>query len=131
MIGVIDKGRKSLNRDDTDFCVGVISAYFDLGKSLGKSEQDIKESIDHYLVGIYEALGMYLDAFEMMKFMATYSQWVYLPYQSKTLLWAREKNRLYELSSDIDWRIVHDANEIDVVEFKEYLVEVQKIENSI
>ena len=62
--------------------------------------------------------------------MAEYNSWVHIPFASKTLLWAREECRLSELSVEIEWRIEHNSNEIDVKEFEEYLQEIEKIKSN-
>ncbi len=131
LLNAISNGKHSINSDDIDCCTKLISTYFALGKKLGKSENDIKISVDCCLIDIYEALKMYSVAFEIMKFMAEYNSWVYIPLASETLFWAREKCRLSELCFEIEWRIEHDSNEIDVVEFKKYLAELQEIEDSL
>ncbi len=127
VLGAISKGNSSLDSNDIDFCVGVISEFFNVGKLLGKDELAMKQAIDSYLVNIYERLGMYLDAFETMKFMAEHSSWVNIPLESKTLLWAKEKCKLSELSFEMEWRIKHYAGDIDVKEFEGYLQEIEKV----
>lgn len=130
LLSAISEGKHSVNRDDIGYYVKIISTYFALGKDLGKSENDIRESIAWCLIDIYEALGMYLEAFETMIFMAECSSWIYIPYASQTLLWAKKNGRLYELSFDIEWRIEHDASGIGIEDFKSYLQEVKRVENS-
>lgn len=130
VIGAISKGKSSLDSKDINFCVGVISEFFNVGKLLGKEERAMKQAIASYLVNIYEGLGMYLDAFETMKFMAEYSSWVNLPYESQTLLWAKEKCKLSELSFEIEWRIKYNPNEIDIKEFEGYLQEIEKVKGN-
>ena len=93
--------------------------------------REYKISVDCCLIDIYEVLKMYSVAFDIMKFMAEYNSWVYIPPASKALIWAREECRLSELSFEIEWRIEHNSNEIDVVEFKKYLTEIQEIEGSL
>lgn len=129
LMDAIYNGKRSIDSSDIDFCTKVISSYFSMGKSLGKDEDDIKKSIDYYLVSIYESIGMYINAFEMMKYMAENDSWVYLPYENKTLLWAKEEGRLHELSFEIKWRIENCASEIDVSEFETYLAEVEAVES--
>ena len=127
VLGAISKGKNGLSSNDINFCVGVISEFFSVGKLLGKDKLDMKQAIDSYLVNIYEGLGMYLDAFETMKFMAEHSSWVNFPYENQTLLWAKKNSKLHELSFEIEWRIKNNASEIDIKEFEGYLQEIEKV----
>lgn len=127
LLRAIADGNRIINCDDIDYCTKVISTYFALGKELGKSENDIKESVDWCLIDIYEELGMYVNSFETMKFMAECSSWVHLPYGNKTLLWAKEKGRLHELTFELEWRIKNYGNDIDVTDFEQYLAEIQEL----
>ncbi len=130
LLSAISNGKHSINSNDIDCCTKIISTYFALGKQLGKSENDIKISVDCCLIDIYEALEMYSVAFEIMKFMAEHNSWVHIPFASKTLLWAREECRLSELSIEIEWRIEHYADEINVKEFEGYLQEIEKVKSN-
>jgi class 3 adenylate cyclase len=104
----------------------VVQQIYELGKVLGKDEEDIRDCMAAYLVNIYDCLGIYSKSFEEMKYMAEHSSWVFL--EEKTLEWAKRKNKIFDLSFELEWRIEHDSSEISISTFKEYLDEVRKYE---
>lgn len=121
----ISNNKRSVTKEDINFCTEVIATYYSLGTVLGKTQHDIRENISFILVSVYEAIGMYKDAFEEMLFMAEHCSWVHIPYASKSLVWAKENNRLHDLSFEMEWRIEHKPDEIDVAYFKAELSTVK------
>lgn len=108
------------------FWIEIINFLFRVGKKINYTEEEIKKSVDSYLIHIYSELELYEEAFEYMKFMAEKCSWINL--NSKTLKWAKENSKLHSLKFEIQWRIEHNCEGINISEFEEYLKEVEKYE---
>ena len=109
---------------DIDYWQHVVCQIYELGKVLKRDEESIRNYLAAYLVYIYDCLGAYNKAFDEMEYMAEHSTWVSL--EDKTLKWAAEKDKIFDLSFALEWRIEHDSSGISVSAFKEYLDEVRK-----
>ncbi len=108
------------------FWIEIISFLFIVGKKINYSEERIKKSVACYLIHIYNKLEMYEESFEYMKFMAEKCEWISL--KPETLKWAKDNSNLYNLVFEIEWRIKHNSECINVNEFEGYIKEVKKYE---
>ncbi len=111
---------------DIEYWQYVVQQIYALGKVLGIDTGTTRECMAAELIYIYDCLGAYSKAFEEMKYMAEHVSWVLL--EDKTLAWAEETCHISELLFELEWRIEHQASEISVSSFKEYLEEVRKYE---
>ena len=111
---------------DIDYWQHIVRQIYALGRVLKRDKESIRNCLAAYLIYIYDCLGAYNKAFEEMEYMAEHSTWVLL--EDKTLEWAAEKNKIFDLSFALEWRIEHDASGISVSAFNDYLDEVRKYE---
>lgn len=124
----ISHNSKGINRQAVSFYIGIINAYYDLGEVIGKSKMSLREDISHDLIDIYEALEMYQEAYEEMLFMAEYCSWVHVPFASKTLVWAKNNNKIGRLSFEMEWRLKQEPDEIDAPYVQDRLERVKEVE---
>jgi hypothetical protein len=105
----------------------IINEYFDIGKRLEYSIDEISVHADYYLIKIYSGLGMYEKAYSVMVLMAELnSYWVYM--EDKTLQWAKTEYRLGEVENRINRRLVNYTVDYDRRrDFQEYVDKIKKI----
>ncbi len=116
----------TIDKSMTGFLIEMINLFFQIGRKIGRSEEDIKESMACHFIYIYNELEMYEEAIEYTIVMAQKCSWISL--NPKTLKYAKEKRRLWDIKWEIEWRIKNNSEDIDIGEFQKYLEEVKKYE---
>lgn len=81
-----------------DFWIDLISKMISLGKAIGKTELNVKNDLDCYLVDIYAYFGMYEEAYDALCIQAEYGYWLSIStvenIVKKSQHWARLKGIL-------------------------------------
>lgn len=108
------------------FWIEIITLFFGIGKKIGHSEEYIKKQMACHFIYIYNELEMYEEAIEYTILMAKECSWISL--KSKTLKYAKEKGKLWDIRWEIEWRMKNNPTDIDIREFQGYLEEVKKYE---
>lgn len=108
-----------------DFWINCIINYYVFGKKLEKTEEKSKLRVDCYLIEIYNALNMYEKALELMIFMINHSSWVLL--RKETIKWAKENNKMHDLSFELNWKIDH-CSEPEKANWQKYREDLEKYE---
>lgn len=107
--------------------IKIIDKYFDIGKILGYSDDEIIREVDCYLVEIYSVCHMYDKAYSIMIIMARINrQWVYM--YDETLQWAKAQYRLHEIENEINKHLVNNTIDYKYREnFRGYIEKIKKI----
>lgn len=108
----------------SEFLLTSISYLYEIGELRGKSRKTIMYENEIGLIDIYNELGMYSMAFEVMENMSDKSSWLLL--KNETLKWASEHGRIWRLIYNIETRI--ENGEIRKDDFQEYLDELEAAE---
>lgn len=118
---VRDKSFKDVFRGE-ELC-DMIDSLYQLGKCLGKEEDEITIESDFYLVDIYNHFKMYEMAYEVMLIMAKKSSGVSM--KKETLEWAKEKHITWQLAGILETNIQNSANQKD--KWRKYMEELKTI----
>ena len=110
-----------------EFWRKIIKEFYEIGLSIGYSNESITRKADCYLINIYSSLKMYDKAYEVMVIMARINKyWVYL--NDKTLEWAKTQCRLGEVENEIKKHLVNYTIDNDRrSDFEGYLEKIKKI----
>ena len=109
-----------------DFWEKCINNYYMFGEKLGETREKLDLSVDCYLIGIYNIFNLYEKALNLMILMVKKSSWVSL--KKETIKWAKENNKLFDLSFELDWKIEHcsDSEKANWQKYKEDLEKYEK-----
>ena len=111
-----------------DFWEKCINNYYMFGEKLGETREKLDLSVDCYLIGIYNILNLYKKALNLMILMVKKSSWVSL--KKETIKWAKENNKLFDLSFELDWKIEH-CSDSEKANWQKYKEDLEKYEKSI
>lgn len=113
-----------IKKYSSDFLLTCISNIYCLGGLQGKSKLSVMSENECALIEIYNSLGMYNLAFQVMQNMSEKGSWLFL--RDDTLKWVSEQNKIWELIYNIETRIKN--GEIRKEDFQEYLDELEAAE---
>lgn len=105
----------------------IINEYFDIGKRLEYSINEMSVQADYHLIKIYSEFGMYEKVYSVMLLMAeSNGYWVYM--EDRTLQWAKTEYRLSEIENRINRRLLNSTVDYDVrKDFQGYIDKIKKI----
>lgn len=109
-----------------DFWQKVIDEVYSLGRTTGKSDEEITSQNDCYLIDLYERFGHYDKAYDAMVIMAKRNRyWVMV--RRNTLLWAKEQSVVWKLRTAIEARLKNYSPECNRENFSKALDEIKDI----
>lgn len=108
-----------------DFWEKCINNYYMFGEKLGETREKLDLRVDCYLIGIYNIFNLYEKALNLMILMVKRSSWVLL--KKETIKWAKESDKLFDLSFELDWKIDH-CSDSEKANWQKYREELEKYE---
>ena len=109
-----------------DFWEKCIANYYMFGEKLGKTKENLELSVVYYLIGVYNVFHLYEKALNLMILMVKKLSWVLL--KKETIKWAKDHDKLFNLSFELDWKIDHcsDSEKANWEKYKEELERYEK-----
>lgn len=109
-----------------EFWMKLVDNIYSLGRTMGKSDEEITSQNDCYLIDLYEHFSLYDKAYDAMVIMAKKNRhWVMI--KKSVLLWAREQSVVWKLRTAIEARLKNYSLECNRENFSKALKEIKDI----